>query len=71
MTPIFPNDPKLLFLVGDQKKNLAKKKNFGLVGVDFKVVLFSSEYFRIKARDHNNNSLSYQGNCVTMGNLRG
>jgi len=54
--PGFPNDPKLLFLGGTRKKNLADKKIFGLVGVGLKVVLFSSEFFRIRARDQRGTS---------------
>ncbi len=43
----FPNDPNLLFLGGSNK---AGKGLSGLVGVGLKVVLFSSSYFRIRAR---------------------
>lgn len=46
----FPNDPDLLFLGGSTKKSGAKKL-FGLVGVGIKVVLFSSRWFRLRARN--------------------
>ena len=56
----FPNDPQLLFLGGTRKKNLANKKIFGLVGVGLKVVLFSSENFRIRARYQDGTSFRYE-----------
>jgi hypothetical protein len=44
----FPNDPTLLFLGGSGKPG--KAGLYGLVGVGMKVILFSSEFFRIRAR---------------------
>ena len=44
----FPNDPSLLFLGGGTKR-CGNPKLFGLVGVGIKVVLFSSEEFRLRA----------------------
>lgn len=46
----FPNDPQLLFLGGGRKRS-GSKKLFGLVGVGLKVVLFSSDFFQIRARN--------------------
>lgn len=46
----FPNDPHLLFLGGGRKRG-GSKKLFGLVGVGLKVVLFSSDFFQIRARN--------------------
>ncbi|MFH8706549.1 ATP-binding protein [Streptomyces rubrogriseus] len=45
--PGFPNDPRLLFLGGGRKvgRGLA-----GLVGVGLKVLLFSTEYFQLRAK---------------------
>lgn len=43
----FPNDPELLFLGGSSKTG---KGLSGLVGVGIKVVLFSSQYFRLRSR---------------------
>ena len=45
----FPNDPSLLFLGGGTKRSGGNKKLFGLVGVGIKVVLFSSQEFRLRA----------------------
>ena len=48
----FPNDPSLLFL-GGGTKDAENPKLFGAVGVGIKVVLFSSEEFRIQANSDN------------------
>ena len=44
----FQNDPSLLFLGGGTKRS-GNPKLFGLVGVGIKVVLFSSQEFRLRA----------------------
>ena len=48
----FPNNPKLLFLGGGTKRN-RNEKIFGAVGVGIKVVLFSSERFRLRSKSEN------------------
>ena len=48
----FPNDPSLLFL-GGGTKDAENPKLFGAVGVGIKVVLFSSEEFRLQANSDN------------------
>lgn len=44
----FPNDPSLLFLGGGRKRH-GDRKLFGFVGVGLKVVLFSSNKFRLRS----------------------
>ena len=48
----FPNNPKLLFLGGGTKRE-GNPRLFGFVGVGIKVVLFSSQKFRIRGHSDN------------------